>query len=251
MVVEEETTFHFRRRDACLRLAYREPTARWSSDEVVDETLVEDVRERLAHRYPAGRGRAGRARVGRPLRHDARRASDHRPGRATACTSPPASAATASCSRRRSGAPSRRSCSAWSRRSTWRRTGSSASRATRSSPRSSSSRARRRQLGGRARGSGYASRFSRGYEVDQSVRASDGACRRNSASGTRSPARSQPNRQASRSGERVQSARPMRRTHARRSLGWRGRRRFDDGGVLGHDSSARLRRHGPRALATR
>ena len=31
MVVEEESTFHFRRRDACLRLAYREPTARWSS----------------------------------------------------------------------------------------------------------------------------------------------------------------------------------------------------------------------------
>jgi sarcosine oxidase subunit beta len=52
MVVEEETTFHFRRRDACLRLAYREPTARWSSDEVVDEALVDDVRVRLAHRYP-------------------------------------------------------------------------------------------------------------------------------------------------------------------------------------------------------
>jgi sarcosine oxidase subunit beta len=52
MVVEEESTFHFRRRDACLRLAYREPTARWSSDEVVDETLVEDVRKRLAYRYP-------------------------------------------------------------------------------------------------------------------------------------------------------------------------------------------------------
>ena len=52
MVVEEETTFHFRRREACLRLAYREPTARWSSDEVVDTALVEDVRERLAYRYP-------------------------------------------------------------------------------------------------------------------------------------------------------------------------------------------------------
>jgi sarcosine oxidase subunit beta len=52
MIVEEESTFHFRRRDACLRLAYREPTARWSSDEVVDEPLVEEVRERLAHRYP-------------------------------------------------------------------------------------------------------------------------------------------------------------------------------------------------------
>jgi sarcosine oxidase subunit beta len=55
-VVEEETTFHFRRRDACLRLAYREPSARWSNDEVVDDALVEDVRERLAHRYPAAAG---------------------------------------------------------------------------------------------------------------------------------------------------------------------------------------------------
>jgi sarcosine oxidase subunit beta len=52
MVVEEESTFHFRRRDACLRLAYREPTARWSSDEVVADVLVDGVRERLAHRYP-------------------------------------------------------------------------------------------------------------------------------------------------------------------------------------------------------
>lgn len=52
MVIEEESTFHFRRRDAYLRLAYREPTARWSSEETVDDALVEDVRERLAHRYP-------------------------------------------------------------------------------------------------------------------------------------------------------------------------------------------------------
>jgi sarcosine oxidase subunit beta len=56
MVVEEETTFHFRRRDDCLRLAYREPSARWSSDEVVDDALVEDVRERLAYRYPTAAG---------------------------------------------------------------------------------------------------------------------------------------------------------------------------------------------------
>ena len=53
MVVEEETTFHFRRRDAFLRLAMREPSPRWSSDEVVDETLVADVRAHLAARYPA------------------------------------------------------------------------------------------------------------------------------------------------------------------------------------------------------
>jgi sarcosine oxidase subunit beta len=56
MVVEEESTFHFRRRDACLRLAYREPAARWSSDEVVDDVLVEEVRGRLGYRYPAAAG---------------------------------------------------------------------------------------------------------------------------------------------------------------------------------------------------
>jgi sarcosine oxidase subunit beta len=56
MIVEEETTFHFRRRDGCLRLAYREPSARWSSDEVVDGALVDEVRERLAHRYPSAAG---------------------------------------------------------------------------------------------------------------------------------------------------------------------------------------------------
>jgi len=61
MVVEEETTFHFRRRDSFLRLAYREPTARWSSDEVVDDALVEEVRDFAAYRYPA----AGAARVER------------------------------------------------------------------------------------------------------------------------------------------------------------------------------------------
>jgi sarcosine oxidase subunit beta len=53
MVVEEETGFHVRRRDACLRLAMREQTARWGSDEVLDDALVEDWRARLADRYPA------------------------------------------------------------------------------------------------------------------------------------------------------------------------------------------------------
>jgi sarcosine oxidase, subunit beta len=53
MIVEEETTFHFRRRDAFVRLALSEPGPRWSSDEVVDEALVQDVRARLAYRYPA------------------------------------------------------------------------------------------------------------------------------------------------------------------------------------------------------
>jgi sarcosine oxidase subunit beta len=56
MVVEEETGFHFRRRDACLRLAMREPTTRWGSDEVLDDALVEDWRARLADRYPSAAG---------------------------------------------------------------------------------------------------------------------------------------------------------------------------------------------------
>jgi sarcosine oxidase, subunit beta len=52
MTVEDETTFHFRRRGETLRLAMTEPTPRWTSDEVVDDELVEDWRARLAHRYP-------------------------------------------------------------------------------------------------------------------------------------------------------------------------------------------------------
>jgi sarcosine oxidase subunit beta len=56
MVVEEETGFHFRRRGDTLRLAMPEPAARWGSDEVVDETIVEDKRRRLAARYPSAAG---------------------------------------------------------------------------------------------------------------------------------------------------------------------------------------------------
>lgn len=56
MVVEEETGFHFRRRDSCLRLAMREPVARWGSDEALDDALVEDWRARLADRYPSAAG---------------------------------------------------------------------------------------------------------------------------------------------------------------------------------------------------
>ena len=52
MTIEDETTFHFRRRGDTLRLAMTEPRPRWTSDEVVDDTLVEDKRARLAHRYP-------------------------------------------------------------------------------------------------------------------------------------------------------------------------------------------------------
>jgi sarcosine oxidase subunit beta len=52
MVVEDETTFHFRRRGDTLRLAMTESRPRWTDREHVDETLVEDWRTRLAHRYP-------------------------------------------------------------------------------------------------------------------------------------------------------------------------------------------------------
>jgi sarcosine oxidase, subunit beta len=56
MTVEEETGFHFRRRGETLRLAMTEPVPRWTSDERVDEALVEDWRARLAHRYPPAAG---------------------------------------------------------------------------------------------------------------------------------------------------------------------------------------------------
>lgn len=52
MTIEEETTFHFRRRGETLRLAMTEPEPRWTSEERVDERLVDDWRRRLAHRYP-------------------------------------------------------------------------------------------------------------------------------------------------------------------------------------------------------
>jgi sarcosine oxidase, subunit beta len=52
MVVEEETGFHFRRRGDYLRLAWREPTPRWTADQVVDERLVPDWQAQLAYRYP-------------------------------------------------------------------------------------------------------------------------------------------------------------------------------------------------------
>ena len=52
MTIEDETTFHFRRRGDTLRLAMTESMSRWTSDEVVDDGLVEDWRVRLAHRFP-------------------------------------------------------------------------------------------------------------------------------------------------------------------------------------------------------
>ena len=56
MTIEDETTFHFRRRGETLRLAMTEPTPRWTRDERVDDELVEDWRARLAHRYPPAAG---------------------------------------------------------------------------------------------------------------------------------------------------------------------------------------------------
>jgi sarcosine oxidase subunit beta len=56
MTIEEETTFHFRRRGETLRLAMTEPEPRWTSEQSVDERLVDDWRERLAHRYPPAAG---------------------------------------------------------------------------------------------------------------------------------------------------------------------------------------------------
>ena len=51
MVIEEETSFHFRRRGDRLVLAMSDPVPRWTADAVVDESLVPDRLERLARRY--------------------------------------------------------------------------------------------------------------------------------------------------------------------------------------------------------
>jgi sarcosine oxidase subunit beta len=60
MTIEDETSFHFRRVGDGLRLAMVEPTPRWGTDEVVDESLVADWLERIAHRFPAAAGVAVR-----------------------------------------------------------------------------------------------------------------------------------------------------------------------------------------------
>jgi sarcosine oxidase subunit beta len=57
MVIEGETTFHFRRVGADrLRLAMTEPRPRWGDLEEVDDRLVEDWRARAASRYPPATG---------------------------------------------------------------------------------------------------------------------------------------------------------------------------------------------------
>src|SRR5256714_4420606 len=65
MTIEDETTFHFRRRGDILRLAMTETAPRWTRDELVDDDLVADWRARLAPRYPpAASAPAARARAG-------------------------------------------------------------------------------------------------------------------------------------------------------------------------------------------
>ena len=56
MVVEEESGFHFRRRADVLRLAWREPAPRWTSEADVDEALVPEWLARLGYRYPPAAG---------------------------------------------------------------------------------------------------------------------------------------------------------------------------------------------------
>jgi len=56
MVLEAESTFHFRRRGNRLVLAMVDPEPRWGFDEVVDESLFDDRLARLHHRYPAAAG---------------------------------------------------------------------------------------------------------------------------------------------------------------------------------------------------
>ncbi len=56
MVVEHETGFHFRRRGTRLVLAMADAEPRWGFDEIVDETVLADRLERLAHRWPAAAG---------------------------------------------------------------------------------------------------------------------------------------------------------------------------------------------------
>jgi sarcosine oxidase, subunit beta len=53
MVLEAETGFHFRRRGEKLVVAMPDPEPRWTFEEQVDESLIDDRLARLHHRYPA------------------------------------------------------------------------------------------------------------------------------------------------------------------------------------------------------
>jgi sarcosine oxidase subunit beta len=56
MVIEAESGFHFRRRGDRLVLAMSDPEPRWTFETAVDDSLVPDRLERLAHRYPPATG---------------------------------------------------------------------------------------------------------------------------------------------------------------------------------------------------
>jgi len=56
MIVESETGFHFRRRDAALVLAMTEATPRWGFTEGVDDELAADWLGRLHRRFPVAAG---------------------------------------------------------------------------------------------------------------------------------------------------------------------------------------------------
>ncbi len=58
MVVEVESGFHFRRRGDRLLLAMGDPEPRWTFDTEVDESLIPDRLERIAHRYEPARSAA-------------------------------------------------------------------------------------------------------------------------------------------------------------------------------------------------
>jgi len=52
MILEAESTFHFRRRGTRLVLAMTDPEPRWGFETTVDESLFDDRLARLHHRYP-------------------------------------------------------------------------------------------------------------------------------------------------------------------------------------------------------
>ena len=56
MVIEEETGFHFRRRDDRLVVAMTDPEPRWTYDATVDESLFDNRLERLVRRYSPAAG---------------------------------------------------------------------------------------------------------------------------------------------------------------------------------------------------
>ncbi len=56
MVIEAETSFHFRRRDDRLVIAMVDREPRWGWETAVDESVFDDRLERLVHRYPSAAG---------------------------------------------------------------------------------------------------------------------------------------------------------------------------------------------------